>query len=125
MSKLDITKENEVFEEVFKLCFEKKIYPMVAVHYSRNAYENEAGNLRISLDKGLSFHSLSKNVEGWKRGSSWRKDNLPKCSMEEDFVVLEVKFIGSKPDWLESILKNYKQENYSKFTSCMKAVYGI
>lgn len=125
LATLNIKAGSEVFGEVFKSCFDKEIEPVVAVHYSRNAYENEEGTLRISLDKGLSFHSLTQKTESWNRANSWRKEYLPESVKEEDFVVLEVKFIGDKPEWLESILKDFKQVQYSKFAACMKAVYGI
>jgi SPX domain protein involved in polyphosphate accumulation len=123
--KLNLGSEEKIFVEVFQSCFEKKIQPVVAVHYSRNAYENEEGTLRISLDKGLSFHSLQNESAVWRKGDSWRKDYLPESSQEEEFVVLEVKFIGDKPEWLNCILENYKQVQYSKFAACMKAVYDV
>lgn len=84
--------------EFLRLTAEIGAAPVTRVRYRREAFECVLGEpLRITLDRNLAFvPTTNDNVS--LNGAGWRKAKI-------DGVILEIKFTGRHPQWLERMAR--------------------
>ncbi|MFZ4451354.1 polyphosphate polymerase domain-containing protein [Salibacterium aidingense] len=103
-----------VLAEIYEEMKNNMLRPNVIVDYIREAYTAEAGNVRITFDKSLrtGLHQLS----------LFRKDIPTVPAMDEDFIILEVKYDEFLPDYIKIALqaKGIRREAASKYVICRK-----
>jgi hypothetical protein len=91
--------------------------PKVLIRYNRKAYEGESHTrVRVTFDTDLSYRVTDK-PEVTLNGGGWRSHAL---SMQN--VILEIKFNGRYPDWLNTMVKHFelRQESISKYANSIR-----
>ena len=89
--------------------------PVIRIRYMRQAYEGGLFNrVRVTFDRELSYNTTSKpdvtlNDTGWQH-------------VPLNFVILEIKFTGRYPAWLNQMVRclNLKRTSMSKYASAIK-----
>ncbi len=94
------------------------------VNYRRLPWQDEEGNLRVTLDVGLEFYAPPTDL--WHRNFALVRETLGPARGRNEKGVLEVKARGALPDWLEALLTQVHAEraHFSKFESAAQAVHG-
>ena len=95
--------------EVYSLMRGEGLHPAVIIEYKRSAFVYPVGNVRITLDRDISY---SPNV-----GELFDADALMIPVMPQNMHVLEVKYDGIIPGYLLSLLETGSLErvSYSKY----------
>ena len=91
---------------------------VAVAHYQRDAFQDEAGNLRLSLDSELTYHLPPAGLFGRKQALI--KENLPPLMGRQAGSVLEVKYRETPPVWLQELLAGLPPANFSKFRECCR-----
>lgn len=78
------------------------------VRYRRVAFEGACGRLRLTIDRGITFAPLDRPDRGGHH-------ELGEC-------VVEVKWIGELPRWVEEVLSIRPTSPASKFDSAIRAL---
>ena len=89
--------------------------PVIKIRYIRRAYEGDSNNrVRITFDRQLAFN-VSSAPEVSFNGPGWQ------C-YPSNGVVLEIKFNGSYPAWLNQMVRcfNLRQQSFSKYARSVK-----
>ncbi len=89
--------------------------PVIKIRYMRRAYEGDLNNrVRITFDRQLAFNVCSAPDVSFS-GPGWQRYPL-------NGVVLEIKFTGSYPAWLNQMVKHLGlyQQSFSKYALSMK-----
>ena len=94
------------------------------VNYRRLSWQDPDGDLRVTLDSGLTFFAVPGDL--WQRRQPLVRDALGPARAREPRGVLEIKCRGSQPAWLESFLAaaNVARERFSKFAAAASVVHG-
>ena len=91
--------------------------PVVLVRYKRKAYEGIAENrVRVTFDKQLHF-KIDNAPCIYFNGTNWQKNNI--CL---EWVILEIKYTGRFPAWLNRMVEyfNIQQHSVSKYATSIK-----
>ena len=93
--------------------------PVLTTWYQRRSLGDADGNLRITLDEGVTFCApISVGSPGG--------DTAPKVLARGPGLVLEIKHWGDVPLWLKQALLGLKEAvGFSKFNAGMLAIAGI
>jgi hypothetical protein len=94
------------------------------VNYRRIPWQDEAGNLRVTLDLGLEFYAPPADL--WQRRSALVRESLGRPAGTCSDAVLELKSRGDFPTWLDDLLTSVsaRRVRFSKFESAATAVHG-
>lgn len=91
--------------------------PVILVRYMRKAFEGTSDNrVRVTFDKNLCFNT-STTAEVLLSGGGWQKNNVSLHG-----VILEIKFTGRFPAWLNRMTRYFglRQRSMSKYTTSVK-----
>jgi hypothetical protein len=115
-----------VLAEVAALCAHCA-EPLVAdclVNYRRAAWQDTAGDLRVTLDRGLAYFAPPADL--WTRATALVRDSLGAPRAAEPGRVLEIKRHGPLPTWLTAALTAVAAEPvaFSKFEAAARAIHG-
>jgi len=114
---MDAQQDASAFFYFYKL---KNYSPLVLVTYDREAfYSKHDSTLRITFDKNLRSLPLPHT-------SNLYEDLRLKPAMTRNFI-LEIKFFGGFPQWLQRILQRFelKREAISKYLICVDNHYEL
>ncbi|MEZ4400738.1 MAG: VTC domain-containing protein [Kofleriaceae bacterium] len=94
------------------------------VNYRRQAWQDELGQLRLTLDHGLGMFRPPADL--WARRRSLVRETLGTPVATEARRVLEVKTRGPAPGWLRDVLdaRALTPVDFSKFAAASIAVHG-
>lgn len=92
-------------------------------HYRRLPWQDDEGNLRVTLDVGLEFFVPPPDL--WQREDPLVRESLGQPCGQEAQAVLEVKARGEPPEWLEQLLGQVgaRRVPFSKFEEASRAVH--
>jgi hypothetical protein len=107
----------ESFEAVRK---GRPLAPAIVAHYTRWTYQDPESKLRVTLDKGTSFHLPPAGLYTPAAPTGARAALPPPLETEARWIV-EVKSLGPAPPWLEDALEGAEPADYSKFVAGLKA----
>ncbi len=94
--------------------------PVMKVRYLRRAYEGDSNNrVRITFDRQLAFNASSV-PEVLFGGHGWQRYPIRG-------VILEIKFTGRYPVWLNRMIKcfNLHQQSFSKYARSVKKACSL
>lgn len=119
-------KAYEFVQEVAQLCHESH-HPFEVdclVNYRRSAWQDDAGELRITLDQRVSFFHPPQDL--WTRKTALIRETLGQPAEVLSCAVVEVKTRGAVPHWLQELLARYgaTTSDFSKFGAASRAVHG-
>ena len=100
----------EAFEEVRG---GRALKPLFVVHYHRTTFEDQSRMMRITFDDHVTYHLPPPGLYVSAFSCS-RADLPPPLLVETDWIV-EMKTVGSLPDWVSQIFKQEQKTEYSKF----------
>lgn len=94
------------------------------VNYRRVAWQDAAGDLRITIDSGLAFFAPPADL--WERDWALVRPTLGPPVACESRRVLEIKSHGDPPAWLVDLLREHdiRAIPFSKFEAASSAVHG-
>ena len=94
------------------------------VNYRRIAWQDPAGELRVTIDSGLAFFTPPEDL--WKRDWALVRPTLGVQVGSELRRVLEVKSHRDPPAWLTEVLRTERIEPlaFSKFDAASSSVHG-
>jgi len=100
------------------------IVPSAIVNYRRLSFQNPDSTLRVTVDLGLSFFPVPKDL--FRRARPLSKSELGKPAGVEPCAVVEVKHRCQVPGWLEQALAAATNGpvSFSKFVAASEAVHG-
>ncbi|MCU7494161.1 MAG: polyphosphate polymerase domain-containing protein [Ignavibacteria bacterium] len=110
---LNIDKLSCIYYEITGKMGLYKLEPVTAVNYRREAFENSERTLRITFDSDLEFEAMPNKILGF---------SALKSSMPQDFIIMEIKYADSMPEWLKSLLKfnGLRSEHFSKYCESIR-----
>jgi hypothetical protein len=113
-----------VLDEVVRVCqrFSRPLRPACVVNYRRSAWQDEAATVRVTLDRSLCFFAVAANL--WQSEVSPIRETLGPPTGRQSAHVLEIKTLGSVPNWLEELVNDARivRTQYSKFVEACKSV---
>lgn len=94
------------------------------VNYRRTAWQDEAGELRVTIDTGLAFYAPPADL--WSRSWALVRPTLGPAVAAEQRRVLEIKSRAALPAWLVDALdaNQIRPSAFSKFEAASAAVHG-
>lgn len=94
------------------------------VNYRRHAWQDAAGELRITIDSALAFFAPPADL--WNRDWALVRPTLGTPIASESHRVLEIKSHGDAPEWLTSLLDQnaIRAQPFSKFEAASSAIHG-
>lgn len=94
------------------------------VNYSRSAWQDARGELRVTVDEELAAFPPYPGM--WQRDLPLTRSYLGKPARVERLAVVEVKHLGPCPQWLPELLAGCgaDRSGYSKFKEASTAIYG-
>ena len=108
----------DAFEAVRK---GRPLKPVIVAHYTRWTYQDVESQLRVTLDKGTTFHLPPAGLYGPAVPMGARVVLPPPLEMEGRWI-MEVKSLGPPPPWLEELLDGVEPAlEYSKFVAGLRA----
>ncbi|GMU33200.1 MAG: polyphosphate polymerase domain-containing protein [Planctomycetia bacterium] len=113
------TEANDKLAKFQWLRYQLRATPKVAVFYTREAYEQDAGKgVRLSFDRRLSFQPVDSNQVS-DPGAWW--------PVPIRGVIFEVKFTDTYPVWLKNLLasSDLVRRGVCKYTLCLQAARGV
>src|SRR5690606_14665656 len=119
-------KAYEFVQEVAHLCHESQ-HPFEVdclVNYKRAAWQDNAGELRVTLDQKVGFFEPPADL--WTRKTALIRESLGRPAGVMSSAVIEVKTRGAVPHWLQELLDRYgaTTADFSKFAAASRAVHG-
>jgi SPX domain protein involved in polyphosphate accumulation len=94
--------------------------PVVRTRYNRQAFEGIVDQrIRITFDRNLSYN-MTKTADVGLNGRGWRP-------MRRNEVILEIKFTGRYPAWVDRMVKHFglRQQSVSKYASSIKQASSL
>lgn len=113
----DNSKDIEALKQFLLYCNSINAGPVILIRYMRKAYEGTSDNrVRVTFDKNLCFNT-SITSEVLLGGSGWQKNNVSLHG-----VILEIKFTGRFPAWLNRMSRYFglRQRSMSKYTTSVQ-----
>ncbi|HKY39824.1 MAG TPA: VTC domain-containing protein [Polyangiaceae bacterium] len=101
----------------------ERVVPSAVVSYRRLSFQNQDGTLRVTIDLGLSFFRVPRDLFRCTRPLS--KSELGTPIAQETRAVVEVKRRAALPSWLEQALSSATPEpaTFSKFVAASRAIH--
>jgi hypothetical protein len=93
---------------------------VVVAHYTRWTHQDPESQLRVTLDKGTTFHVPPRGLYTPAVPMGARVALPPPLEMESRWI-LEVKSLGPAPPWLDDALEGFEPADYSKFVTGLRA----
>ena len=119
------SKADDVIAELLDLRtrYSEPLRPSCLVNYRRTAFQNAAGNVRITLDQRLACFAPTEDL--LLQPKPLLREYLGRPRYEEPSFILEVKLTGEMPGWLEQLMKtaHAQQFAFSKFVTASESVY--
>ncbi len=119
-------KAYDFVQEVVELCHDshQPFEVDCLVNYRRAAWQDAAGELRITLDQRVSFFEPPADL--WTRKTALIRETLGRPAAVMSSAVVEVKTRGDIPRWLLDLLGRYgaTTSDFSKFGAASRAVHG-
>jgi hypothetical protein len=116
----------QVLREIAGYCarYDQPMRADCLVNYRRLPWQDEAGNLRVTLDLGLEFYAPP--VDLWQRRQALVRESLGRPRGESPHAVLELKSQEPLPQWLLLLLDQVgaRRVRFSKFLAASEAVHG-
>jgi len=113
-----------VLDELACLCgrFDQSLEVSALVNYRRAAWQDRAGELRVTIDRDLGFFRQPPDI--WSRCSALVRESLGEPTAVFDGCVLEVKAHDNVPAWLDACLHEYGivPVEFSKFVAASTAL---
>lgn len=126
---LDSTTSSEAgqtLQDIAEFCrsFEEPLRPDCLANYERLSWQDPAHTLRLTLDLGLAFFAPAADL--WETERVLSRDVLGPVRGGISSGVLEVKYLGQLPAWLQQELDavGLKSQRHSKFLGASQAVHG-
>ena len=98
----------------------RPLTPIIVAHYTRWTYQDSESRMRITLDKGTSFHMPPRGLYTPETPTGARANLPPPLEMEGRWI-MEVKSVGPAAPWLEDALAGVEPADYSKFVAGLRA----
>lgn len=97
--------------------------PSVLVSYHRQSFEADAGQLRVTIDRGIAYHRSPKSLD---LALPLARSTLGAALGGEGRAVVEIKRLGPLPSWLEETLEKMgvPAVSFSKFVAAGEALGG-
>ena len=94
------------------------------VNYRRKAWQDAAGELRVTLDSGLAYYRPPDDL--WDREWALLRSTLGTPVASAEHRVLEIKSRADQPAWLKELLQTQgiQLASFSKFEAASSAVHG-
>jgi SPX domain protein involved in polyphosphate accumulation len=119
------SKADDVIAELLDLRtrYPEPLRPSCLVNYRRTAFQNAAGNVRITLDQRLACFAPTPDL--LLQPKPLLREYLGRPRYEEPAFILEVKLTGDMPGWLDQLMKTAHAEQFafSKFVTASESVY--
>ncbi|HET8937632.1 MAG TPA: polyphosphate polymerase domain-containing protein [Polyangiales bacterium] len=119
------SKADDVIAELLDLRtrYPEPLRPSCLVNYRRTAFQNAAGNVRITLDQRLAC--FAPTLDLLLQPKPLLREYLGRPRYEEPAFILEVKLTGDMPGWLDQLMKTAHAQQYafSKFVTASESVY--
>ena len=121
-----------VFDEIGCLLEETEgaLRPDCLVHYRRRAWEDEQGELRITLDTRLSYHRAPADMFENRNPLREATSGAPVAVL--DAFLVEVKLRLGAPLWLKELMERLEltparlgPRSFSKFLAASSAIHGV
>jgi hypothetical protein len=90
------------------------------VNYRRTAWQDPAGDLRVTIDTGLALYAPPPDL--WQRDWALLRQTLGRSVAAEPRRVVEVKSLGVPPAWLAELIGE-PPVAFSKFEAASRAVH--
>jgi VTC domain-containing protein len=90
------------------------------VNYRRAAWQDPAGDLRVTIDTGLALYAPPADL--WQRDWALVRQTLGPSVAVEPRRVIEVKTLGDPPTWLDELIGEAPVA-FSKFEAASRAVF--
>jgi hypothetical protein len=117
---------NAVIDELarFRERFDEPLVASVITHYQRKAFQDDAGLLRVTFDRGLACFVPPPNL--WVEPTPLVRERLGTPALEQGGFIVEVKTRGPAPHWLTQALGDLSAapSGFSKFLVASAAAYG-
>lgn len=118
-------KADDVIAELLDLRtrYSEPLRPSCLVNYRRTAFQNPAGNVRITLDQRLACFAPTDDL--LLQPKPLLREYLGRPRYEEPAFILEIKLTGDMPGWLDQLMKtaHAQQFAFSKFVTASESVY--
>ncbi len=115
-----------VLDSVAQLCrrLAEPVRADCLVNYRRVAWQDDAGELRITLDTDLAFYAPPDDL--WTRAWALLRNTLGPAVASESRRVIEIKTRAAQPGWLVEALHAIRilETPFSKFDAASSAVHG-
>jgi hypothetical protein len=115
-----------VLREIAEYCgrYDEPMQADCLVNYRRMPWQDEAGNLRVTLDVGAEFYVPPADL--WERRHPLVRESLGAPVGRLDAAVLEMKARGQPPAWLVELLDRVQARciRFSKFDAASQAVHA-
>lgn len=117
---------NTKIPELLREGLSEQLQSACIAHYRRQAWQNSAGNLRVTLDTELSFY----RVPTGSLGESLREVLVEPPVVAFTRSVVEIKRHGQPPAWLAALTEHALEpalvegRPFSKFLAAMGAIHG-
>jgi hypothetical protein len=98
----------------------RPLAPVVVAHYTRWTHQDPESRLRVTLDKGTTFHVPPPGLYTPAVPMGARVALPPPLEMEGRWI-MEVKSLGPAPPWLDEVLEGIEPADYSKFVAGLRA----
>lgn len=113
-----------VLDEVVSVCqqFAEPLRASCVVNYSRRAWQNQTSDVRVTLDRAISFFAPSDEL--WSRDLALVRETLGNPTGSQLAHVLEIKTRADSPAWLERLIEDDRvtPAPYSKFVEACHSV---
>jgi hypothetical protein len=115
-----------VLREIAQYCgrYQEPMQADCLVNYRRMPWQDEAGNLRVTLDVGIEFYTPPPDL--WERSHPLVRESLGAPAGRLEVAVLEMKSRGEPPSWLRELLERMEARcvRFSKFEAASQAVHA-
>ena len=112
--------EHLLLHEMYQMIQRRGLIPVVQMRYNREAFEAEAGNLRITFDRDIMYRPERRAIQ-------------PDCPqfdlgiLPPGSAVMEIKMTCATPLWLRELAGQYglQRRRFSKYCRAIQALDGI
>lgn len=108
--------------EELRARFDSPLRATALVNYRRDAWQDEAASLRVTVDRRLAFFRPPEDL--WSSSDELHRRRLGSPVRSQEGFVLEIKSVGPQPDWLAKCLERLaiRATRFSKFLAAGEAM---
>ncbi len=109
--------DNALLKEFCNEALNRRLKPKVIVEYDRQTYVYDYGTVRVTMDYNVKFNATGTNI--------FSEDSIYAPAVEEDQVVMEVKYTGFLPGHIKALVQQgvASRQGVSKYTLCRTRCY--